>query len=203
MTAGAPGNVAQYTAARYVAGAIPQNQVMAVGGGQVLLEASVDARGNVVATRSLRTTPPFTEPVRAAVQQWTFDPAMDNVQTPVGSTVLVAAVFRPPTIDTPTLGEGSRDVAPASDEVPFPTTVVTPLFPPRAMFDGVVMVEVLVGTEGRVTESRVVRSAPPFDGAALDAVNQWRFRPARVKGAPAAVYAYVVFGFRQPVTTTR
>src|SRR5690606_6301962 len=57
-----------------------------------------------------------------------------------------------------------------------------PRLPPeayRSRQPGQVQAELVVGTDGSVTSSRVVRSNPRrvFDRAALDAVNQWRFQP--------------------------
>src|SRR5690606_33226091 len=57
-----------------------------------------------------------------------------------------------------------------------------PRFPPEAYRNrqsGEVQVEFVVGTDGSVTSSRVVRSNPRrvFDRAALEAVNRWRFQP--------------------------
>jgi hypothetical protein len=43
-------------------------------------------------------------------------------------------------------------------------------------------------------------SAPPFATAALDAARRWRFRPARVGGRVAAICAYLLFGFPEPIT---
>lgn len=204
------GASAAFVPARFQGGALPENQVVAVSGGEVLLEAEIDPNGNVSGTRTLRMTPPFTDPVRKAVGSWHFAPALeqsDSVPGSVGdpakrvsSKVLVAAMFRPPTLNTPTLGEPPRDVAPPSNEIPYPTTTVMPLFPPRAVFSGVILVEVRVGLDGRVEESKVIRPAPPFDEAALEAVRHWTFRAARVHGIPTASFAYIVFGFRQPVT---
>lgn len=57
-----------------------------------------------------------------------------------------------------------------------------PQFPAEAYRNrqsGEVQVEFVVGTNGSVTSSRVVRSNPRrvFDRAALEAVNRWRFQP--------------------------
>ena len=61
------------------------------------------------------------------------------------------------------------------------------------------LVEVTVDGAGAVKDARVIGSAPPFDQAAIDAARRWRFRPARVDGHATAGYAYLVFGFPQPV----
>ena len=68
------------------------------------------------------------------------------------------------------------------------------------MAGGVVLVEVSVDGAGMVKDARVIGSAPPFDQAALDAARKWRFQPARVNGHATPAYAYLVFGFPQPVT---
>nr|WP_228556572.1 TonB family protein [Myxococcus sp. CA005] len=45
---------------------------------------------------------------------------------------------------------------------------------------GVVVVRVIVGTDGRVEQehTQVMRSVPALDAAAIAAVNQWHFTPA-------------------------
>jgi TonB family protein len=113
--------------------------------------------------------------------------------------VLVAGVFRPPALSGPTLGERPRDLSAASSETPFPLTLVMPPFPPLASAAGVVLLEANVDGRGDVTTTTVVRSAPPFDGAAQDALRQWKFRPARAGNVPRAALVYVVFGFPLPV----
>ena len=58
----------------------------------------------------------------------------------------------------------------------------SPRYPPeafRAGTQGEVQVEFTVGTDGAVSNARVVRSTPPrvFDREALSAVKRWRFQP--------------------------
>jgi protein TonB len=118
----------------------------------------------------------------------------------VESRALVAGLFRPPVMTGPSLGELPKDVAPASSSVPYPMTTSMPPFPPFALESGVVLVEVTVSPAGEVVDAQVLRSAPPFDEPALDAARQWKFRPARPAGVAIASRAYIVFGFRQPVT---
>jgi protein TonB len=72
-----------------------------------------------------------------------------------------------------------RDVARA------PTVLeqVKPEYPRQARWDrleGMVVVRVVIGIDGRVDRSktRVVRSIPQLDAAAVAAIEQWRFSPA-------------------------
>jgi TonB family protein len=194
-----------FTPARYSEGPIPPVPVEAIGGGQVFLELTVTARGAVDGVRALRTTPPFTQGAIDAVRAWRFLPADEltaaAVRLPVSSKVLVAGLFRPPALfDGAVAGEPPMDVASPSDEIPFPTAVIVAPYPVTALGDGAVLVEVQVEPGGNATNARVVRSAPPFDDPALAAARQWMFRPARLHGQPVATLAYILFGFRQPIT---
>jgi TonB family protein len=113
--------------------------------------------------------------------------------------VLVAAVFRAPTIKVPTVGEIPRDVAVASGETALPFIVSVPEHPPQAINQGVVLLEARVDRAGNLAEVAVVRSAPPYDDVALDVVKTWKFRPARVRGAAVSSFVYILFGFPVPV----
>src|SRR5262249_8563867 len=123
----------------YRAGTLPTLPNTAVGGGEVLLDASVDVRGIVTSVTELRVTPPFTQMFADAVRGWTFRPARD-FEVPVASPVLVAALVRPPALTLPsTLGEPARDVAVPRPDVPVPITLITPAQPPHALRSGVVL----------------------------------------------------------------
>ena len=53
---------------------------------------------------------------------------------------------------------------------------------------GVVIFELVIGTDGSVTEAKMLRGvAPQIDQAALDAVKQRRYEPTYLNGAPVAV----------------
>jgi len=199
-----------FTPARLRDSAVPPIPFQAVGGGEVFLELSVDAHGVVQDVTTLRATPPFTESMTSAVRAWRFDPAVEKsapqtgrrgelAKAPIASTVLAAGMFRPPTLNTPTIGEQPRRGAAASDGTPVPLTTVMPPFPPLARDSGVVLLEVRVDDQGRVAAANVVRSAPPFDQPALEAVRQWTFRRAKIRGTPVEALAYVLFGFRAPL----
>ena len=200
-----------FTPARYLAGPLPTVPIQAVGGGEVFLEVALSENGRVSRVTPLRITPPFVDPLLVVIQQWQFRPAEEEdsasrnpkLRQPVESKVLVAGLFRPPALDTPTLGTLPIDVAPGSDEIPHPTKTVAPPYPPAALFSGIVLVEVEIAPTGMVAKTTVVRSAPPFDTPAVDAARQWTFRPVRRQGRPVAGVAYVVFGFQQPVTAPR
>jgi protein TonB len=179
------------------------------GGGEVVLELDVTSTGTVRGVKTLRSTPPYTDLLNAAARMWRFTPAEMGIESPAAgqprvrrldSTVLVAAIFRPPALSGPTLGEAPRDVDAASSSTPMPVSTAPPLFPALARDGGVVLIETTVDSTGQPVQPHVLRSRPPFDEPALTALRQWRFRPARVDGMTVPTLAYVVMGFPQPVT---
>ncbi|HYO67907.1 MAG TPA: TonB family protein [Archangium sp.] len=78
---------------------------------------------------------------------------------------------------------------------------VQPRYPRRAKADGLeglVLVRIIIGTDGRVEpeHTRVIRSVPGLDEAAMSAVSQWRFSPALGhQGRPVRVIVEVPVQF--------
>lgn len=188
-----------FTPAQLQIGGVPQLPVLAVGGGEVLLEVSVGIDGDVTDVKPLRTTPPFTEMLMQSVRAWRFSPALE-ASRPVASKVLVAGLFRPPALAGPTLGEAPKQVAPPSDDIAVPLTMETPDFPSEALRGGVVLLEARVDGRGSPSDIDVLVSAEPFDDEAGGALSDWTFRPARTHGPAASSLVYVVMGFAAPVS---
>ena len=97
----------------------------------------------------------------------------------------------------------SQDAPPkvAGVDVPAPkrTRSVAPQYPPEAQalgMRGIVILELLVGPDGKVVSARVTRSVPPFDDAALGAVRQWEYEITKVEGEPVSVLLTVPIEFK-------
>src|SRR5262245_45778596 len=63
-----------------------------------------------------------------------------------------------------------------------PRKQIVPAYPPEALaqrLQDVVIVEFTVVEDGTVADTRIVRSVPPLDDAAIDAVQRWEFAPTR------------------------
>ena len=78
---------------------------------------------------------------------------------------------------------------------------VEPLYPRGAQeFDvgGILIVEVVIDKQGRVTAPRVRRAlpAPTLSYAALEAVKQWRFEPGRLSGEPIDVLFHLTVSYK-------
>jgi len=85
--------------------------------------------------------------------------------------------------------------APAPQRSLRPISMPSPRYPPdalRAGTPGEVLVEFTVGTDGAVTDARVLRANPArtFDREALNAVRRWRFEPV---DAPVTTRRTVAF----------
>jgi TonB family protein len=83
------------------------------------------------------------------------------------------------------------------EELPEAVEKVQP--PPRdypgAIVEGIVMVQALVGEDGLVKDTRVVKSIPTLDAEAVACVRKWRFKPAMSHGKPIAVWVAVPVKF--------
>jgi len=60
---------------------------------------------------------------------------------------------------------------------------------------GVVIIEATIDARGDVVAAKVLRSVPTLDQAAVDAVRQWKYTPARLNGEPVAVLITVTVNF--------
>jgi len=197
--------------AQLVDGAAPELPIAMLAGGQVFLELVIDLEGRVAGVKVLRASPSLTTVVTTAVASWRFEPSRTTVETVTQSLrfsvassrigrVFVGAIFHPPTAGASTLGREPSEGDPADPETPFPTTIAMPSFPTSAFGGGIVLTEVHVESDGTVSDVCVLGSAPPFDGAALEAARKFRFRPAVVAGKAVPAYAYLLFGFPAPIT---
>ena len=74
-----------------------------------------------------------------------------------------------------------------------------PIYPEEARLahvQGVVILQTIIDTLGRVTDIRVLKGLPSgLSEAAVDAVSKWRFNPATLDGKPVAVYYMVTITF--------
>jgi|CXWL01.1.fsa_nt_gi TonB family protein len=80
----------------------------------------------------------------------------------------------------------------AGQDVPVPSRkkYVAPEYPMEAAAQGIrgiVILEVLIGEDGKVSASRVTRSIQGLDEAAVAAVKLWEYEPTKVAGKPVKV----------------
>jgi TonB family protein len=160
----------------------------------------------------------FAQAAEDAVRQWRFEPtgASRRFELPVSFGKPDTMVFVPigqggqaanptPTVVTyaPEVAQGDKPARLRSGSVRPPRLVtrVEPVYPAAAKaanVQGVVVLEIVIATDGTVKEGRVLRSIQVLDKAALDAVVQWMYEPTLLNGAPVEVIATVSINFTLP-----
>ena len=60
---------------------------------------------------------------------------------------------------------------------------------------GVVIIEAVIGADGRVEQARVLRSRPLLDEAALAAVRAWKYTPTLLNNRPTPIVMTVTVQF--------
>jgi protein TonB len=81
---------------------------------------------------------------------------------------------------------------------PEKTVNVPPVYPELARItkiEGIVILETVIDASGSVTSARVLRGHPMLDQAALDAVQRWKFAPARLNDEAIPVVMTVTVRF--------
>lgn len=99
----------------------------------------------------------------------------------------------PPAVETQPLPVGGRIKEPAK------LRHVPPIYPPiaqQARVEGRVIIEAIIGVDGRVKEARVLLSTPLLDQAALEAVKGWVFTPTLLNGVPVPIKMTVTVNFQ-------
>jgi len=75
---------------------------------------------------------------------------------------------------------------------------IVPSYPPLALqarVQGVVVLEAVINKEGTIDSLRVVSGHPLLTRAAIEAVQQWTYRPTLLNGEPVAVVTTITVNF--------
>ena len=205
--------------------------------GIVIMEATTDTYGRVVAVKVLRGIPLLNQAAIDAVRQWVYEPMIiDGKPQPVVFTVTTRFTLdgkKKPQVEGGVAGgvvggvqggveggvEGGvvggvlggvvgaketkqfeGDAVRAVGEVKPPKLVkeVAPVYPKEAAkagIGGLVILEAKTDQQGNVIETRVLRSIPALDQAAIDAVRQWKYEPMVIDGKPRKVIFTVTVHF--------
>jgi protein TonB len=105
-------------------------------------------------------------------------------------------VEAPPAPPPPTPREPMR--LHAGMQAPRKIVHVSPRYPPTAQaarVQGLVVLDAVIDSAGRVTDVRVTHSIRLLDEAAVDAVRQWRFTPTLLNGEPVSILLTVTVRF--------
>ena len=191
----------------------PKEAVEARIQGVQILEITIDPAGNVIGARALRGQRVLVGPAIDAVLQWKFTPWDGPERRLMTVTVNFTLADGPgpglPVRDAPAGGAGMVSPTPASwpadatrvgGNIKPPNRLVDakPVYPKEAQdarVQGVVIFELLVGPDGKVKDTRVLRSIPMLDKAAEEAVRQWEFTPTLLNGNAISIIMTVTVNF--------
>jgi periplasmic protein TonB len=194
--------------------------VLSFGSVQILKHAPKETSVIVVPYRELAAPPPLSNdapPPQVAVATAVAPPSVGiavpvpDAEAPPEQTIASQSEIAQTTGSVETGGDQGIVVAPPSEEelprfgeyvyveeLPEAITKVPPQYPDiarEASVDGTVLVQALVGKDGKVKDVRVQKSIPMLDAAAQAAVRQWVFKPALSNNKPVAVWVAVPVRF--------
>jgi TonB family protein len=154
----------------------PQEAKRAGAHGAVVLNATIDKTGHVSAVRVVSGDPLLAQAAEDAVRQWIYRPTMLNgaavetqTQITLNFVVSVAAPADQPGLEKAELLERREPVHPGGE---------------LASMAGVVVFRAAIGVDGQLKNIQVNDGPAELVPAALEAVKQWKYRPANLNGQP-------------------
>ncbi|MDE3256874.1 MAG: M56 family metallopeptidase [Gemmatimonadota bacterium] len=167
--------------------------------GIVLLHFKVNVDGSVSDVRALRGRPMFVQPAIDAISQYRFSPAQrEGKPVPAWITHTITFELPPktkavPPSDRSDVGDDKVfefwdvDVKPVNVDL----RTVQPVYPDHARESGLtgnVFLKFKINVDGSVSDAEVLKGDEVFRQSAIDAVNQFRFKPAEIGGKPVPVW---------------
>ena len=145
-------------------------------------KAETDAQAKLLETQRLAQQAEQQRVAAAALaQQQEAERAAAAERTAAAQREAAAAAQREAAARATTTAPAAAAARPAASSLRLVSSP-SPRYPPEALragTSGEVLVEITIGTDGSVTNARVVRATPPrvFDREALNAVRRWKFEP--------------------------
>ncbi len=168
-------------------------------GGDVLLDALVDASGKLSDVRVVEGDSPFVETVVNAVHTWSFMPARRDGRAVVAR---IGIVFQFPQSLLPHVVSKEHKhqelSATSGDRPALPLVTIEPDYPPRSAAEGSVALYELIDAQGQITSTSILQSVDSLTAPTTAAVHQWRFASAQQGGANTDSAVVVVVTFRRP-----
>ena len=150
-----------------------------------------------------------------ALRRWTYDPPAKgplaftvtfsfrpgaDATSSQNASVPPAGVTSVANVATASTTPGGLQPVRVGGQIKAPTQIrkVQPSYPLEAQaakVQGIVILEAIIGVDGRVTDARVLRSVPLLDQAAVDAVKQWEYTPTLLNGVPTPIIMTVTVTF--------
>jgi periplasmic protein TonB len=195
--------------------------LVSFGGFLLMKRAPKETSVIVVPYREIAAPPPLTNdapPPQVAITTAVTPPTVGvavpvpDAEAPPEQTIASQEEISAQTQSAPTTNDGDNIVVqpPSEDELPklgeyvyfeeMPEAITKgqPQYPDiarEAGVDGTVVVQALVGKDGKVKDTRVTKSIPMLDAAAVSSVRGWVFKPALSNNKPVAVWVAIPVRF--------
>lgn len=138
----------------------------------------------------------------------------DGLRPETGHEQVRPETFEPGVVEGTAAGSALQEFAapppPPPPPVQEPVRIGGSIQPPKKLVDalpkypsiaaqagvqGIVIIEATISETGDVVATKVLRSIPLLDRAAIDAVMQWKYTPVRLNGTPVPVLMTVTVNF--------
>lgn len=168
-------------------------------GGEVLLDALVDADGKLSDVRVVNGDEPFLATVLDAVHTWSFTAATVNGRAVEGR---IGIVFQFPQSFLPAVTARGRKysepLADAAERGALPVETIEPVYPVNSIAEGSVVLYETVNPEGSIGDATVLRDIPSLTAPTEAAIQDWKFVPGKQAGAKTDSAVVVVVTYRRP-----
>jgi TonB family protein len=151
-------------------------------------------------TAQVNSTQTTTEPGKGLFEV----PVLDSLPASANSVSAEVQTERQPDVRTAlpdAYSPGSIESAAGSGNSLEPAKLVSspaPIYPKVALLmnlRGTVLIDAAVDETGRVTDIQVISGNPVFRSAAMEAIQNWKYEPARLNGQPTATHVQVKINF--------
>jgi len=214
QTPNAPSEATAQERERYKLEAIStENPVYPQQAREMKIEGQVDAMlmvavsGDVERVNVLKSDPLLAKAVEDAATKWKFKPVLKD-DKPIR--VMAKATFRFSVSDNTQATNGVPGEIGLATEPPTRVRVssgvsqglllskVNPTYPPKAReagIQGVVVLQVLIGRDGTISDLQPVSGPAELVPAAMEAVRQWRYKPYLLMGEPVEIGTQIQVNF--------
>jgi len=174
--------------------------------------------GDVTEAKVLKSIPLLDQAALDAVKQWRYTPTtLNGVAVPVIMTVTVnftidGAPAQPVALNgAPVQSDATPSSSLATEwkgaplvriggavAAPERVKYVPPVYPAdaqQARVGGIVIIEAIIDESGNVAMTKLLKSVPMLDDAALSAVGQWKYTPTLLNGVAVPVLMTVTVNF--------
>lgn len=173
----------------------------------VVIEGKTDTEGNVLDVEILKGKHEVLNQAAAeAVKQWKYEPfIVDGKAKAVIFTVSCRFSLDPEkkrkvTVKSAEAGDKTSAPVYAIGDIKGPRLIksVEPTYPDEAKkngIEGVVIIEATTDDKGDVIDTKILRSVPGLDEAAVEALKQWKYEPMVIAGKPKGFVFTVTMRF--------